>query len=344
MAPAHRTARATEETARAPVAAPSATSFTPFVPRDDRPVFRAERVRAVVAGVLTFADARTPSFSDRHRKDEELAQLLESRGAKGRVTTLLDARATGKAVLASLTEAVKASEPDATLVFYYAGHGDRDKQGAIRFLGYDERFSLSDVEAAIKTSFHGQSVVLMADCCFSGGLEDVAQHLRDEGIPATALTSAEASNTSTVNWTFTQTVIDALAADPLADRDADGAVVLGELADESRDALAYLDHQRAGVSLGHPADLVLSRPKVPKRRGPVGTGFRIGDYVGVKQGAKRVTARIVGSQGDHVTVSVFDYSDRSELKVRAPELERITFERYPPAMMVGEIEVCSIDA
>jgi hypothetical protein len=284
----------------------------------------------VIAGVLTFADAGTPSFSDRHRKDEELARLIESRGAKERVTTLLDGQATGKAVLQALAEAADASEPDATLVFYYAGHGDRDKQGAIRFLGYDERFSLADVEATIRKSFKGESVVLLADCCFSGGLGEVAAHLRAAGIEASALTSAEASNTSTVNWTFTQTVIDALSGEPLADRDADGAIVLGELAAESREALAYLDHQRAGVLLGHPAELVLSRPPTRVKRNAVGgSAFHVGDYVGIRQKGHRVTARIAASAGDDVTVSIFDYSDRTQITVVADQLERVTFDHYP---------------
>ena len=88
--------------------------------------------------------------------------------------------------------------------------------------------------------FRGERVLLFADCCYSGGLEDVAQSLHADGLAAAALTSASrwsASPTSTGNWTFTQVLIDLLAGDPLADRDGDGAIRFAEAGFEVEQAM-----------------------------------------------------------------------------------------------------------
>jgi len=314
--------------------AADASPFTPKAIPSDRPSLRGDRLRAVIAGVLRFQDPRTPSFSDRHRKDAELAALLEQRGASGKVDLLLDDAATVRAIKTELRKTAEATAPDETLVFYYAGHGDRDKKGAIRFVGYDAEISLFDIETILRTSFKGQSVILLGDCCFSGGLEEVAAHLQKVGIHATALSSAEASNLSTAQWTFTQAVIDALEGAPLLDRDGDGFIELSELADETRATLAHFDHQRAGVALlGHAPGLILASATAPRPHGKLGA-FEVGDFVDVPQAGKLTTGRIVATTVDHATVSIFDYADRTETDFAAADLHDVTFKRYPVGQVV----------
>lgn len=85
-------------------------------------------------------------------------------------------------------------------------------------------------------TFRGQRLMLLADSCHSGGLGEVAKAL--SGARQTvALTSSEASNTSTGNWTFTQTLIDGFSGRALLDRNDDDSLTFGELATEVGEAV-----------------------------------------------------------------------------------------------------------
>ena len=86
----------------------------------------------------------------------------------------------------------------------------------------------SDLAAMVSKEFKGKRVLFLADCCHSGGLARAAEALAKSGIQAASLTSADATATSTVNWTFTQTVIDALEGTPFADKNGDGVLSLEE--------------------------------------------------------------------------------------------------------------------
>lgn len=291
----------------------------------------------MIVGVLSFADPSIASFSAVHRKDQELADTLAARGVpRERITVLLDHQATADAMLAAIEAQARAAGPGSTLLVYYAGHGTRTEDGEIGFLTWDARarsaFSVRALGRAIAASFRGARVLLMADCCHSGGLAETAAALEAGGVRAAAITSAEASNLSTVNWTFTQTVVDALRGDPLADPDGDGAVRLGELASEVRDAMKHRERQRAGVALGSvdPRLVVATRPASSTTVPPV-PGPAPGSWVEVPRGSTSATARVVARPDrDHATVELYDYSDKSHLDVALSVLRPVRFARHPP--------------
>src|SRR5262245_30602044 len=89
------------------------------------------KVYAVVAGVLRWQDAKSLSpFSARHRKDRELHELLLARGVpKEHTALLLDEQATLHGIRAALTRLAAAAPKDATLLFYFAGHGLKQPDG-----------------------------------------------------------------------------------------------------------------------------------------------------------------------------------------------------------------------
>src|SRR5262249_32576472 len=139
--------------------------------------------------------------------------------------------------------------------------------------------ALSEVADLLKKHFKGGRVLLMADCCHSGGLKQVADDLAKANIKAASVTSAEASNLSCGNWTFTHAVLDALRGERLVDADGDGVVTLGELVGEVAAAMKYREAQRFGHAYrGVGADFRLGPAHVRKLPAPPKDGFAVGSY------------------------------------------------------------------
>ncbi len=332
QAPAPRASTLSKVAARA-----SAIAETPSAeiePAAPRPGWVPAKTYALVVGVLTFADPKIASFSDRHRKDRELADALVARGVPAdHVTVLLDRDATAGAVFEALEKVASAAPPGSTLLFYYAGHGDRREGGAVSFVPYDaapkdaaRALPLDRVRDVVAGHFAGETILLLADCCYSGGLADVATALRARGKRALSLTSAESSNTSTENWTFTQTLIDDLEGDPLADHDGDGTIALSEVVAEERDAMKARERQRAGASTeGFPEGFALATRSGP--RAPADGA--VGAYVEVERGAKGASvARVIAARGDRVDVQFYDYSDKDTETVPAAATRPVRFRSY----------------
>lgn len=251
-----------------------------------------DKTWVVIAGVLEWTDPGLVPFPKEGRKDRELDQTFGALGVDAsRRTMLLDEQATAAAIERALTSAIDAAPADATLVFYFAGHGVKDQDGHIIFASADTKLDALDKTglhltkvARLLERFRGKRVVLLADCCHSGGLVEVADQLAKRR-PTVALTSAEASNISTANWTFTQTVIDALTGRALIDTDGDGAVELEELVVEVKDAMRYREGQRFGFgNRGVEADLTLAR--VSRGSGASGGSVAVRDGDPVKERAR----------------------------------------------------------
>jgi len=307
---------------------------------------------AVVAGVLEWSDPGLGAFPKENRKDKELFDKLGALGVPAsQRTLLLDEKATAPAVEKALREAIAKAPAEATLIFYFAGHGVKDQDGQIIFTTSETRLDKLDstgINLARLTTlldgFKGRRLILLADCCYSGGLVDVAGRLRKKR-PVLALTSAEASNVSTGNWTFTQTILDGISGRALFDRDADGTLTLSELAAEVKDAMRHRESQRYGyANHGVPDDLIISKVKIdPDSDGTEGKASstkstpRRRDWVkaprtdaGRHKG--KAIARVLsveGAQRGKALVEFYDYSDATRTWVPLTELEPISVQTWP---------------
>jgi Agenet domain/Caspase domain len=294
-------------------------------------------VHAVIVGVLEFGEPGVAGWSKEKRKDQELYDTLVARGVpKKHIDLLLDDEAEHAAVFAALQAASRRAGPGDTLLFYYAGHGMRDSGGAPHFVAYDTKsrdlagtgLAIATIGATVGKAFRGQRVIFMADACYSGSLAEAADTLAASGKVAVSLTSAEASNLSTDNWTFTQTVIDGLRGDPLMDLDADGNVALGEVAAAVADGMKYREKQRHGYHPKGAVDglrLAKAATPAPKR----GSGpLAVGRYVLADRDGKQQVAQIRARQGGQRVVRFYDYNHAEERTLAASELSPIRYERH----------------
>lgn len=306
--------------------APAAAQPAPLLalmPAAGKVQLKPQKIRAVVIGVLAWQDPSITAFSKAERKDQEFYQTLLKRGVpQGNITLLLDEKATRQAIVEALEAQIAATRPDETFLFYYTGHGI-DGRKDVLLVPYDYRqqpgIAIGDLDAML-ASLKAERALLFADCCFSGALDRVADHLQERGQQAASLTSASAFIPSISNWTFTQTLIESFAGAPSADRNGDQQVTLAEAALEVADAMRFHEYQQSG-STSRPwfDNLVISTAPPADRHLP--GPFELYDYVLISYEGKRGMGRLVGTEGENYVVELQAYNARVPLEVPAEYLQ-----------------------
>lgn len=325
-----------------PVAALLALLFTVPVGARTVPAFTPQNTYALIVGVLSFKDPHLGSFSAAGRKDQAFYDTLRQRGVPAnQMRLLLDAQATLAGIRSALTSLASQAKPGSTLIIYYAGHGVLRKGGLIYFANHDldtKRAGSTGLNTQlfadiVTRHFRGRSVWLFADCCYSGALKRVAAQIARAGFGALSLTSADSSNISTGNWTFTQTIVDAFRGDPYADLNRDGQVSLREMARAVSQAMKYWEFQMYGYALHGVDQTAIISPSL--RRRPVLTGpFRNGQYAFARLPSGWAAVRIVGRSTKGYLCRTYKYNRNVDTLVSETLVKPATFRHYPPGQFV----------
>jgi hypothetical protein len=226
------------------------------------------RTWVFLAGLVEWKDENTETFEKKGRQDTELAAAFKERGVpETQIAMLNDRKATRKACIDRLTHLLTKTQAGDMLVFYYAGHGGWDPDapaGLTTFEAYDRSWSVDDALKLIERKFRGSRVLLLTDCCCSGGLADMI-HKRKSRLQYACLCSVYKHNSSTENWTFTGCLAKGLRGNAEVDLDEDGAIDLEELARYAQLEMAFAENQKAVFELAHgfPRHLQLA-PALPK--------------------------------------------------------------------------------
>jgi Caspase domain len=287
-----------------------------------------DKTHGVIVGVLKWKDPSLSPFSDKLRKDRELHALLSKRGAKN-IKLLIEGQGTKKGIEAAIREAAAAAPADGTFFFYYAGHGIQIKDGAmIANADIDSNreasgVSIKAIADLIAANFKGKLVILSGDFCYSGALEQAMRIIAAKGKQVAVVASATASNTSSGNWTFTQTLIDCLAGSPFCDRNSDGSIVLSDVNEEIAEAMKYRERQRNGYFLSG----IDGSFKIANASG--GKPANTGGYVIAPYEKRANPARIIARNGNKVTAEFYFYSEKKSASLDAGQLKPFEFRSVP---------------
>lgn len=274
-----------------------------------RPQWYPQQTRILVVGVLQWQDSRLASFPQEGRRDAELVALFRSAGVPAdHIIWLCDQQATLSQIDASLHELLGNSQACELLVVYYAGHGTRNLSDDAFFVPYDgiagdlsTYWSVTSLVDAIESEFRGSQVLLMADCCHSGGL-GVEVNRRQTRVAYACLASANAHSVSTGNWTFTDCVLEGLRGNAQMDDDRDGHVQLAELGNYVFAEMAFVEEQMAAflTTPGFDPSLMLARTRGRPLRGPI--------RVWVEEGGRWYKAKLLAEREDACYVHYIGYS------------------------------------
>jgi hypothetical protein len=302
--------------------------------------FEPARTHAVLIGVLEW-EGGLPGFPKTDRKDQELRDVLVARGVPAEnVTLLLDEDATLGDIRAAIAKSVGIAGPGSTLIIYYAGHGWPTGDGDYCLANYDVQkggprnaWSMTELGATLARDFRGKQVFLWADCCYSGGLQLVVDALAKRPIAAFSLTSAGMANTSTRNWTFTQSLIDALRGDPIVDDNRDGKITLLEMRDEVQDAMQHLEGQSYGFRAHAIDDRYVMAKSMSSRRSDRDPSLPIGTYVEASDRGSRRFGRVIAGDNRRVTVQFYDYTEKRAVQFDANRVVRSTRTPRAPTLL-----------
>jgi hypothetical protein len=195
------------------------------------------------------------SFPDAipNRADQRLIDILQTRGVPSeQICYLQDQEATLDNIQENLADMLANVEADQLLILYFTGHGDWDSEtGEHFFINYDANpnnrenyWSVTSIFDHIATSFAGAGVLLLADCCFSGGLIDQTKQQELETSIA-CITSAYSHNVSTGQWTFTEALCRGWSGHASVDLDGDSEISLYDLARYAELEMAFVEEQKS---------------------------------------------------------------------------------------------------
>jgi hypothetical protein len=254
-------------------------------------------------GVLAYPDGQ--AWPDEGRRDAELIGALSARGVPaGQITFIADRNATVAAVRTAFDAAIAKASADATLWFYFAGHGVKHDSGTTELLLYDGPWPVADLFAAIEARFPGKTALLFADCCYSGSLGTEAM-LRAGRIGYGAITSSLACTVSTGAWTFTECLIAGLRGTIPVGAGGNGLVTFAELARFAEREMAFNDGQLSTFVTANGFDPGLVLASGLRRAHPL-----IGEYVEAKsKDGKWYPGRIESVDGDMVRIRWAGYPD-----------------------------------
>lgn len=298
----------------------------------DTTVWNPAKTRVFIACLATFQGEKSPSFSTDDRLDGKLAELFRARGVPARnMLVLLDKYATTQNIEAQFKSFLSESQPDELLIFYFGSHGDYDaKTGDHYFITYDGRLNFNWAFDAIEKGFKGSRALMFADCCYSGGIGDIAPH-RDRRVSYVCISSAFCHNIAYSGWRFIDCMMRGFGGSPVVDLDGNGKIELQELANFMARHMAFVAEGKVGaVSTGS-----FNPHMVISTCGPKGDR-RIGTYVEAKDSdGEWYKAEIVGVRGNEFHVKGTDQQSRFDRWLPLSDVKAFTYPRFAKGTSVS---------
>jgi hypothetical protein len=197
--------------------------------------------RVFMVSMTKFKGGTTAPWGTKDRLDGALLDCLRDKGvANNNITFLTDEQADSDSIKQHFAALLSESSPNECLIFYFSSHGSYNaKSGHYSYLTYDGHLPFQWAFEAIEHNFKGARVLMFADCCYSGGIAELALQ-RKSPIKYACLSSTYSHNVGFSGWRFFDCVLRGFSGAPVVDLDGDGFIELDELARFSEEHMAFV--------------------------------------------------------------------------------------------------------
>lgn len=210
-----------------------------------------QRTWVFFAGLLEWQDSENlASFPQKNRRDEILLNELRKRGVpESQIVYLKDSQATTARIQAEFVKLLGKARPGDTVFIYYCGHGYKDEKARAFMASYDADddtlgWAMDAVPETVEKHFKGSRAMIALDNCYSGSMA-AAVKSKPRRVSYAVMTSSLASQISTGNWTFTESLISAFRGDSFMDGNRDGKVTFAELKNNAEEDMLFGEEQMA---------------------------------------------------------------------------------------------------
>jgi hypothetical protein len=201
--------------------------------------------------LVEWQDAESfESFPKENRQDVIFLNVLKQKGVpENQIVSLRDRAATIDKIQKSFETFLSRVPADGSILVYYSGHGYRVDNRETYLASYDagiktERsWSVTAIPKMIELYSKSRQAIIIIESCHSGAVVDLIKSRNRSRASYAVFASAPSNASSTGNWTFTESLIYGFRGDPLADRNRDGKITFGEMAQNSYDDLLFADEQ-----------------------------------------------------------------------------------------------------
>jgi hypothetical protein len=285
-----------------------------------------KKTRVFVVGLLEWQDAENfKPFPQENRRDDELLNVLRVKGVpEEQIYKLKDKTATTIKIQNVFENFLSRSQPDEWLFVYYSGHGYRDDDGQVYAASYDagingaKGWSVESIPETIDRFFKGKRAIVALDNCNSGAITDAVKNRRSK-ISYAALATTPASSSSTGNWTFTESLINAFRGESYIDSNKDGKISFGEMIKNSYDDMLFAEEQIAQSELTGDFSSQTVITAAMKSNNP-----RVGERIEAFDGFDWYRAIITATKNDLFRVHFYGYYDDQDEYVDATAIRPVT--------------------
>ncbi|MDQ3473818.1 MAG: caspase family protein [Acidobacteriota bacterium] len=290
-----------------------------------------QRTWVFVVGTLRWKHADVfDSFPQENRRDSELVSFFRQQGVPpAQITYLRDKEATARRIQNSFNALLARARKGDLLFVYYTGHGYKTDEGDTYLASYDAGdedvpgWDVDSIPISIERFFKGSRAFIALDNCYSGSLVKAITK-RSGRVSYAALTSSSADQSSTAEWTFTESLLAALRGKAYEDANSDGLITLGELADQVKEDMSFAEKQRAvfATTGDFSPQTILSQAE--EKRDP-----RVGERVWVKSEGEWYKGQIIDADRakSQFLIHYYGWDDSYDEWVRGKSIRQIKVKR-----------------
>lgn len=233
-----------------------------------------QKSRVFIVSMTRFKGGTPAPWGTKDRLDGAWLNCLKERGvADSQIEFLTDEGADTDSIRRHFDDFLDRSKPDECLIFYFSSHGSYNaKHGEFSYVTYDGHLPFQWAFDAIERYFKGTQVLMFADCCYSGGIVDIALK-RKTAIKYACLSSTYSHNVGFSGWRFFDCILRGFAGAPVVDLDDDGHIELDELARFSEEHMAFVAEGKPmfATTNGFNPRLILADARGAKKSAEIGS-------------------------------------------------------------------------